>query len=122
MDFNNALHHHLNKITEKNLTAFLSTVHPSTISLILPNGKFINERQDFETFHKNWFSDPDWSMSYEVLKTVVSADMGMALLKILYKDIDPQGEPYEKRYYLSLVFQLQNGNWLLVHDQNTFEN
>lgn len=122
MEFTAALQHHLNTITEKDLTAFLATVHPDNISLILPNGKLITERQEFDTFHQNWFSDPDWSMHTELIKTAVTAGMGVALLKVLYKDLDPQGQPYEKQYYLSLVFEQVNGAWLLVHDQNTFEN
>ncbi|TCP54458.1 ketosteroid isomerase-like protein [Tumebacillus sp. BK434] len=122
MDFHQALQHHLNTMTEKDLAAFLATVHPENISLILPNGKLIDSRAEFETFHQNWFSDPDWSMHTELIKTSVTAESGVALLKVLYNDLDPQGQPYEKRYYLSLVFEKVNGNWLLVHDQNTFEN
>ncbi|WP_157729421.1 YybH family protein [Tumebacillus algifaecis] len=122
MEFKDALQNHLDAITGKNLTAFLSTVQKDNISLILPNGKFINDRQEFETFHQNWFSDPDWSMECEILKTVVTSEMSVALLNVLYKDLDPQGQPYEKQYYLSLIFQQHDGNWLLVHDQNTFQN
>ncbi|MFD2169314.1 YybH family protein [Tumebacillus lipolyticus] len=122
MTFHEALQTHLKALTEKDLTNFLPTVHEENLSLILPTGSYLNNRQEFESFHQGWFSDPDWSMHYEVVKTVVTAEMGLALLNVLYNDLDPQGQPYEKRYYLTLVFQKQGEDWLLVHDQNTFQN
>jgi hypothetical protein len=119
MTFKQALTKHMNAVMERNIEDFNSTIHTNSITLILGNGKFIQNREEFIRFHEDWFADLDWSITYEVVKTVETASLSTAILRIHYEDLDENKNPYEFDYYLQLVFENVNGNWLLVLDQNT---
>ena len=120
MTFIETLHTHLQAIQQRNIDTFLATLtKDESLSVILPNGTLFETRTAFVEFTRQWFADPDWQMTVELLRTVETAEMGLALLSVVYADLDPKGEPYELRYYLTLVFAQQEGVWRLVHDQNT---
>jgi ketosteroid isomerase-like protein len=119
MDFATALQQHLDAIRQRDLDAFMATIGPDP-TLILPTGVRISGRDTLREFHAVWFSDPDWTIGFEPLKAYETAEMAMALLDVDYSDIDAQGQPFEKHYYLCLVFVRQGDTWLLTHDQNTF--
>ncbi|WP_105615909.1 YybH family protein [Vallitalea okinawensis] len=120
MEFKDTLELHLQSIKDKNLDIFLSTVSKEEVVLIMPDGNIIDEKEKFESFHQDWFMDEDWSLHYELLKVIESVDMCSALLKINYRDCDPEGQPIKINYYLNLVFKKFKDQWLLVFDQNTF--
>lgn len=120
MGFKDTLELHLQSIRDKNIEVFLSTVNSDDVTLIMPDGNIIDEKEKFEAFHKDWFMDDDWNMSYEILKIIESIEMCSALLKVDYKDCDADGKPIRIHYYLNLVFKKYNDQWLLVLDQNTF--
>jgi hypothetical protein len=44
--------------------------------------------------------------------------MGMALFRRAYRDLEPDQPVIEEESYLSLVFTLRRGRWLMIHDQN----
>ena len=52
----------------------------------------------------------------EVVHKVVGEDMAMALVKYRYR-AKSEDEPIMT--WLTYVFQLQDGQWRIVHDQNT---
>ncbi|MCM1989564.1 hypothetical protein [Oceanirhabdus seepicola] len=79
MNFKETLDLHLQSISNKNFDLFISTVCLDKITLIMPNGSLINNYDNFITLHKNWFSDPDWSLNYTLINTVESSEMSSAL-------------------------------------------
>ncbi len=108
MSFADTLHTHLQAIQQRNLDAFLATLTlDETISVILPNGTLIETRRAFVDFTRDWFADPDWRMTVDPVRTIETSEMGIALLSVIYDDLDPHGQPYQLRYYLSLVFAKQ---------------
>lgn len=120
MTFTATLQTHLQAIQERDLNTFLATLTTDdSISVILPNGTLIETRSAFVDFTRHWFADPDWRMTAELIHTVETSAMGIALLSVIYDDLDQHGQPYQLRYYLSLAFAQQQGQWRLVHDQNT---
>ncbi len=119
-DFNRSLQRHMQAIIEKDLVSYEDTIHATNITLVLPNGKLIQTRDEFVQFNRDWFADRDWKLSYEVVKTVETSEMSFAVLLIHYDDLDSEGLPYHQDYYLHLVFVNENGHWLLTYDQNTF--
>jgi len=120
VNFAETLQVHLQAIATRDLTTFLSTLTTKPdLTLLLPNGRFFDQRDDVVAFMRNWFADPDWHMDCTVVRTVETRDMGLALLFVTYDDLDAQGQPYQLRYYLTLVFVQEEGHWALVHDQNT---
>ncbi|MDP5273706.1 YybH family protein [Chengkuizengella axinellae] len=119
MNFTETLQDHLQAVSNKDLERFLLTVHPD-ITLVLPNGKYIDNDEEFKKFHESWFADDDWRIQFEIVKVLETEGMCSALLRVIYDDIDPNNQPYQKKYYLQLLFKKKDGKWLLVFDQNTF--
>ncbi|MFG2760577.1 YybH family protein [Streptomyces wuyuanensis] len=118
MDFTTALDRHLEAVRSRDLDAYMATVHDEA-TVILPNGRTVEGSDAIRAFHKGWFEDPDWTMETETTRTVVHQETAVAVLAVDYRDLDQDGKPYQLRYLLSLVFARTDGNWLLVHDQNT---
>jgi hypothetical protein len=67
-------------------------------------------------FHRQWFNDPNWIMEPEVVKIMEGDQQATALIRYEYRD-RLEGRP--RSAWLLLVFQLENGTWRLIHDQNT---
>lgn len=120
MTFQETVQVHLQAIATRDLTTFVATLTTKPdLTLLLPNGRFFDQRDAVIEFMRNWFADPDWRMSCAIVRTVETNDMGLALLFVTYDDLDAQGQPYQLQYYLTLVFVQEAGHWVLVHDQNT---
>lgn len=119
MNFTETLSRHLDALSQRDLDIYMSTIHPDTITLIMPNGHIIHGYEAFQQFHGDWFSDPDWSIQHKLLNTHETSDMATALLSIQYDDLDQGGKPYQMTYYLNLIFQRTHNQWLLIFDQNT---
>ncbi|MBO0994637.1 YybH family protein [Bacillus sp. SD088] len=122
MDFNQTLERHMQAMVQKDIVGFSDTIHQNNIILILPNGKFIQNREEFIQFNQDWFSDTDWKITYDIVKSQESKEMAFVVLLIHYDDCDEEGTPYHQDYYLHLVFEKENDEWLLTYDQNTFIN
>jgi len=72
-------------------------------------------------FHKGWFEDPDWRMDVKTVDIFASGNTGYVLLDIVYHDLDENRNPYELKYFLSLLFMMIDGKWILLRDQNTLK-
>jgi ketosteroid isomerase-like protein len=122
MDFKEVLEIHLKAVKDRDLDQFITTINNEDVTLILPNGVLISGRTKFIEFHKDWFSDKDWAMDYEILKIDSGKEISLALLKVDYKDIDSKGNEYTLNYYLTLLFKMSEDKWGLIYDQNTLYN
>lgn len=121
MTFDETLEQHLNAIRTKDFAAFAETVpQQGELSLILLNGKLLDNAEDFIELNRDWFTDPDWSAQIKLVRKVAGEDLGFALVEVDYHDVDRQGQPVHHTYFLSLIFRRhEDGRWLLTHDQNT---
>ncbi|MFC2952138.1 YybH family protein [Marinicaulis aureus] len=116
-DFRTALDAHLAAIAAKDFDAYKPTVTSGEdLHLIFPDGSVIETTQGVFDFHEEWFADSNWRMDPDVVKVMEGEDMAAALLKYDYRDT-PEGDP--RASWLILVFGLENGQWRLIHDQNT---
>jgi len=79
----------------------------------------MNGYEEVTEFHRTWFADPEWTLKSELLHSIETDTMALALLLVDYDDLDPSGNPYHLQYYLSLSFMHVADQWLLIHDQNT---
>lgn len=86
--------------------------------LIFPNGTRYTTREQFLAFHREWFADNSWVMTMEPVRRWQGADYGYALYRTSF-DPDGAGSIPARAAWLSLGFRLENGEWRLVHDQNT---
>ena len=66
--------------------------------------------------HEHWFKDPNWIWEGSVAHQVVGEDMAMALIRYQYR-AKADDEPFST--WLVYVFRLEDGEWRIVHDQNT---
>jgi ketosteroid isomerase-like protein len=120
MDFEATLNKHLNAIQERNLGTLMRTLPENgDLILILPNGRMMRTVTEYINFHREWFDDQDWAVSTELVAKKEGADLSFATLNVEYKDVDADGKPIMMLLLLNLIFEKREGQWVLVHDQNT---
>ena len=118
--FQQALQRHLTAIQAHDLDTFLDTIaNDGSLTLILPNGSYLDDYEEIVELHKEWFADQQWQMTTELVATHESAEMASALSLVTYEDVDEEGQPVELQYFLNLLFAKQDNKWVVVHDQNT---
>ena len=116
-DFRAALDNHLKMVTSRDLEGFKATLTKGDdLKVIFPNGSELPSTKDVVAFHSEWFQDKDWIMEPDVVKVIEGSDKATALIKYAYRD-HAEGPP--RSSWLVLVFALEDGEWRLVHDQNT---
>ena len=115
--FDAALDAHFAAIASRDIKAYTDTITTGeTLPLIFPDGAMMSTRQEVIDFHKLWFADKNWQMEFVPVSKIVGSDIATAIFRTGYRDT-PDGET---RYgFLALTFQLQDGKWRLVQDQNT---
>lgn len=116
-DFDDALQEHFAAIANRDIEAFKSHLtRGETLYTVIQNGHaFTTPAQTIE-IHTQWFQDPNWIWEGEVIHKVVGADVAMALIKYQYR---PNADAAPFSTWLTYVFQLQEGQWRIVHDHNT---
>ena len=120
MTFQQALQRHLTAVQERDLDTFIDTIaSDGSLAMIMPNGNYLDEYQEIVELHQEWFADPEWRMSFELVNQRETPAMASALCLVTYEDVDEEGEPVQFQYFLNLIFAKQGNKWLLVHDQNT---
>lgn len=120
MTFQQTLQRHLKAVQDHDVKAFLSTVaQDGTLTMILPNGNLLDSYEEIVELHEEWFADPEWQLTTELITQHETDTMGTALFLVNYQDVDETGEPIEFQYFLNLIFANRDGKWLLIHDQNT---
>jgi hypothetical protein len=116
-DFDAALTRHFEAISKRDMVAFKSHLTKSdTLYTIVQNGHAFTTPAETIEIHEEWFKDPNWVWEGSVVHKVVGEDVAMALVKYQYR-ARPEDKPVVN--WLTYVFQLQDGEWRIVHDQST---
>ena len=116
-DFDTALNAHFAAITNRDLPAFKSHLSlGETLYTVVQNGHAFKTPAETIAIHEQWFQDTNWTWKAAVVHKVVGADMAMALVRYTYQP-NQATMPFET--WLVYVFQLQEGSWRIIHDQNT---
>lgn len=119
MTFRDALDRHLRAIRERDLPGLIATLPADEVTLITSDGRLIRSVAEMVQMHKDWFAATTWMLDVEVVSLIESPRMGVAVLRLDYHD-NPLGRPpIREASYLSLVFALRDGRWVMVQDQNT---
>lgn len=105
---------HLVAIAGRDLGAYSATLHDDVI-VVLPNGSRLEGRKAVEDFHREWFSDLDWTQEMRLVWSKETEGTMVAVYEAEYHD----GGDYRARNLVSLVFTRAGEDWLLLHDQNT---
>lgn len=116
-DFDAVLQQHFDAIARRDIEAFKSHLtRGDTLYTIVQNGHAFTTPAETIYLHGQWFEDPQWVWEGEVVHKVVGEDVAMALIKYQYR---PTKDDTPIATWLTYVFQLQDGQWRLVHDHNT---
>jgi ketosteroid isomerase-like protein len=116
-DFDLALKNHLAAISNRDIEAFKSHLTlGDTLYTVVQNGHAFKTPAEIIAIHEQWFNDPNWTWDGKLVHKVVGEDMAMALVQYSYL-ANKEVAPFET--WLVYVFQLQEGSWRIIHDQNT---
>lgn len=116
-DFDEAVRRHIASITNRDIAAFRSHLtRGNTLHTIVQSGHAFTTPAELIAIHEEWFKDPDWTWEGELVHKVVGSDVAMALIKYRYR-ARADAEPFST--WLVYVFRLEDGEWRIVHDQNT---
>lgn len=120
MTFREGLEAHLSAIRRRDADALAATLPADgRIVLVMADGKLVRSAAEFMALHRDWFAGQTWTLDAEPVATFESADLGVAVLKLDYRDAKPSGEPLQEESILTLVFRREGGKWVMVQDQNT---
>lgn len=119
--FRAALDAHLAAVSSRNLEALVPTLtRRPDLTLLLPDGKKLDTRQQFIELHREWFATQDegrWEG--EVVRVIETAELAHALVRYRYSSRQETGQRRISESWLTLTFALEDGAWRLVFDQNT---
>ncbi len=117
--FREALGRHLLAIEERDLDKLADTVAPDAVLLVMSDGKLMRTAREFLDAHRAWFAMKNWRLEVKPVHLVETAELGVALLRLEYREHPPGQPPTRQESLLTLVFHNRGGKWLMVLDQNT---
>jgi uncharacterized protein (TIGR02246 family) len=110
---------HLKAVQSRDLVMLERTItSDEQLTLILPNGIHTATRRAYVDFHKEFFAARTWTIAFEPVGRMVGGDFAVLTTKSLYQDV-VDGKPYRSRSWVTFTFRKENGQWRLIHDQNT---
>lgn len=119
MTFRETLDRHLRAIRDRDLPGLVETLPTDELTLITSDGRLVRAVSEFIAMHRGWFAETTWTLHAEPISVVETPQMGLALLRLTYRDRPPDRPVIEEASYLSLVFAFREGRWVMIHDQNT---
>jgi ketosteroid isomerase-like protein len=119
MNFRETLDRHLRAIQERNLSTLIDTLPPDDLILIMADGRLVRGTDEFLKLHAAWFAETSWSLHTNIIRLDESPSHGIAVLRLDYRDEPPGQNPVHESSYLTLIFALREGRWVMTHDQNT---
>jgi hypothetical protein len=119
MTFRETLQRHVRATCTRDLAEVIETIPADALDLITADGRLVRSAAEFVQMHAAWFAQSTWSLDATVVSVIESPQMGVALLRLDYRDDPPNQPPVRQASYLSLVFALREGKWVMLQDQNT---
>lgn len=116
-DYDCTLDRHIGAIQAGDWDAFVATITADPdIQLILPDGTMIDGRDAYLEILEPWLTGGGFTIEPETVDQRVGSDLGYTLIRMTQTN---EGEADPSTYFLLLVFAIEDGEWRLVHDQNT---
>ena len=88
------------------------------LELILPNGTRTATKAAYLDFHRGFFGEKGWTLTFETLSEITSRDLGVITTRSIYRDTQ-DGKPIVSHSVVTFTFRREDGRWKLIHDQNT---
>lgn len=116
-DPDEAIATHLASVRERDMRGIEATITKGDrLVLILPDGTRTDSRQEYIDFHKSFFNDKDWSMTFDEIARISTERLVMVSLRSTFR---PAAVADGRSSWLSMGFGCETGDWRLVFDQNT---
>jgi len=117
-DLDTFIKQHFDAISNRDIDAFRAHLtHGDNLYTIVQNGHAFTTRAEAIALHEQWFNNPNrWTWEGKVVHKIVGDALAMALVRYQYR---PRPEDAPLDTWLTYVFELQDGQWRIVHDQNT---
>lgn len=117
--FEAALERHVAAVPARNIADLEATITTGDkLMLIFPDGERLETPEEYLAFHREWFADPAWSFQMDKIESSVTGTYGHALYRSTF-DPDADGPAEPSSSFVTIGFRLEDGEWRLVHDQNT---
>lgn len=108
---------HLDAVSNKDLETLQSTMHPEgKMQLILAGQEIIDGVDGFMEYHREWFELPNWTFETRILNSEISANLGMAVTEVIYREPERDGKPYFNRLIVSYDLEKLEGHWYVIKD------
>lgn len=110
---------HVRAVQERDMAALERTITSGdALTLILPNGAQTSTRREYLDFHRKFFSSRTWKIRFDPVSRIVGPEFAILTTLSTYEDTE-DGKTERDRSWVTFVFQLERGEWRLIHDQNT---
>lgn len=119
MTFRETLDKHLKAIQDRDLAALAATLPDDQLTLITSDGRLVYSVAEFLAMHRDWFAMTTWRLGAAIAHVEETADMGVAVLQLDYRETPPDRQPLQQASILTLVFRRRADRWVMVLDQNT---
>jgi nitroreductase/ketosteroid isomerase-like protein len=108
---------YVRSIQNSDLEALFTTVTEGEKFFFLTStGKLISSRQDYYTFHEDWFKEEDWEMPVEYLEGHEGQEYGYATAIFHYRSKRSDGGTAFIDSYFTLIFHREDNMWKVVAD------
>lgn len=119
MTFRQTLEKHLAAIQDRDLDRLIETLPAEELLLVMSDGKVARTVREFVEAHRGWFQMPNWTLKTEPINVSETPDMGVAVLRLDYSELNADGTRFHQQSVLTLIFAREDSRWVMVHDQNT---
>lgn len=116
--FATAMRKHLDAVENRDINALQSTMSPDgKLFFILDKRPLTTTSKAFMDFHREWFKDSSWTISFKILHTEVADSLGIAITESIYREPDRDGKAYYHKMHVSYSQEKINDQWYVIMDQ-----
>src|SRR4051812_40687751 len=105
MSFRATLDKHLKAIQDRDLAALAETLPADELVLISSDGRVVRSAAEFLQMHRDWFAMTNWSLGVTPVHVAETAEMGVAVLRLDYRETPADRPPLRQQSVLTLLFR-----------------
>lgn len=95
---------------------FTTVTDEEKFFFLTSEGKLIDSRASYYTFHKDWFKQTEWEMPVDLLEVQEGKEYGYTTAIFHYRRKMPDGGLYVLDSYFTLIFHREDEMWKVVAD------
>ena len=103
-------------VQDSDLKGLFSTVTDSDDFFFLTAGGKLLNRDEYYSFHQEWFAGTNWEMPVELLSVREGKEFGYTSAIFYYRSRLPEDRTYNLESYFTLVFRKENEMWKVAAD------